>query len=84
MLQTNYPGWNVYVDGIKQDIVEVDGNFMGVKIGEGRHEVRFSFRPIDFMVGATISFLYFCAYIIVLLRESSRIRSTIYRGNQSG
>ena len=58
LLQANYNGWNVYVDGKKANIVEVDGCFLGVGVTKGKHTIEFSFCPKDFYFGLIISVVY--------------------------
>lgn len=38
-----HPGWRAYVDGQRQAIAKAYGAFKAVKVGPGRHEVRFEF-----------------------------------------
>lgn len=57
------PGWNVYVDGKKADIVEVNTFFRGVIVDRGEHEVVFRYQPLSVGVGAAISL----ASIILIL-----------------
>jgi len=52
-----YPGWQAYIDGKKTDIHEVDYMFQSVIIPEGRHEVKFQFRPKSFYNGLYLSIL---------------------------
>lgn len=65
--QAYYPGWNVYVDKKKEELLLVDGVFMGVRINSGIHDVTFKFVPKDFIVGAIISLTYLCSVIITLI-----------------
>lgn len=66
--QAYYPGWDVYVDNNKSEILLVDGVFMGVALEPGAHEINFRFRPKDFFVGAVISLGYLCIMIFVFLK----------------
>lgn len=70
VLQSNYDGWNLYIDGKKQNIVETNGCFIGVPITAGRHEVLLKFRPIDFVIGLCISALYFLFWIVMIVRNN--------------
>ena len=72
LLQTNYPGWSVTVDGEKGEIETVDGTFMGVYLEEGQHHLVFKFRPMDFAIGAGISAIFLVAIIVVLVRDQKR------------
>ena len=42
---TWYPGWEVTVDGIEMDLERVNYAFKGVFVGQGEHEVVFSYNP---------------------------------------
>ena len=42
-----YPGWQVFVDGQRQDIVRTNLLFRGVEVGPGHHDVVFRFRPLS-------------------------------------
>lgn len=44
-------GWTVYVDGKKQNILEVNTAFRGVEIQSGHHQVLFIFRPAIVYIG---------------------------------
>ncbi len=43
--QTNYPGWEVWVNGIQGEILPVNTGFMGVKLENGLSFVEFKFNP---------------------------------------
>jgi len=52
-----YPGWKVYVNGIKKNILRVNYNLRGVIVPRGKNKVQFIFDPLSFKMGASISFL---------------------------
>lgn len=66
--QSYYPGWYAYVDGKKEDIIKINGTFLGVFLNEGNHKVEFVFKPWDFYVGAAISAAYLGIFAVVLFR----------------
>ena len=72
VLQSNYDGWNVLVDGKKTDITEVDGCFIGIPVTKGTHDVELEFRPLDFVIGAAITFAYLVLFIIVLIIDKRK------------
>lgn len=43
-------GWNVYVNDVKSEILELNYLLRGVKVPEGRSEVRFEFKPKLFSI----------------------------------
>ncbi len=51
-----YPGWEVYIDGEKEEVFEVDYFLRGVLLSEGRHHVEFRYIPRSFYVGAFVTF----------------------------
>jgi len=68
-LQSDYPGWNAYVDGQRTEIVRVNGAFRGVYITEGKHEIEYKFVPIDFYVGATVTGIFYIVALVVFLKK---------------
>jgi hypothetical protein len=52
---SDYPGWNVYVDGKQSHWMTANYLFRGVLLQPGRHNVRFAYEPGSFAVGAGIS-----------------------------
>ena len=46
-----YPGWQVTVDGVPAELLQVDGLFRGVLLPVGDHEVVFTFAPRSFELG---------------------------------
>lgn len=78
-----YPGWKATVDGIKADVFPVDGLFRGVAVGEGPHDIVFSYEPYSLTLGVLASVM---AALIILaglsytvlarLRNHRRLRAT--------
>jgi membrane protein YfhO len=52
---SDYPGWNVYVDGRRSHWITANYMFRGVLLEPGRHLVRFAYEPQSFATGAAIS-----------------------------
>jgi hypothetical protein len=52
---SDYPGWNVYVDGRRSHWITANYLFRGVLLAPGRHFVRFTYEPASFRTGAAIS-----------------------------
>ena len=46
-----YPGWNVYVNGKKGEILRTDYTFRGVIIPIGKSSVVFKYEPKSFQIG---------------------------------
>ena len=49
---------------MEKEIELVNGCFMGIYLEEGNHQVIMKFRPYDFYLGITISFLYLVMVIV--------------------
>ena len=62
-----YPGWQAYVDGKETTIYAVDGILRGVFLNEGKHTVRFEYRPLSYLVGSIISGISFLVTLVFLL-----------------
>jgi hypothetical protein len=55
--QIYYPGWSVYVDGKRADLLRPDYALTGTFVGAGSHTVEFRFLPPTFTAGAIVSLL---------------------------
>lgn len=58
MLFTSIPyeaGWNVYVDGKKNDITVIGEAFIGIEMEPGEHEIEFKYVPKGFWLGLVAS-----------------------------
>ena len=63
LLEANYPGWKVEIDGQPAEIVTVDGFFRGVDLPAGDQKVTFSFRSQPVRTGLVVSLLSFLIWI---------------------
>lgn len=63
LLEANYPGWEVEVNGQPAKIVTVDGFFRGVDLPAGDHQVTFFFRSRPVRTGLIVSLLSFLIWI---------------------
>jgi uncharacterized membrane protein YfhO len=50
-----YPGWNAYIDGVKQKILRADWNLRALPIRKGTYKVEIKFEPDSFERGKLIS-----------------------------
>jgi len=50
-----YPGWEVYVDGVKEKLYRANYTFRAVWLNEGKHAVNFKYNPLSLKIGANIS-----------------------------
>ncbi len=71
---TNYPGWNAYIDGIKTKIYKANCAFMAVPVSEGHREVVFIYEPKSFRIGIIVSLVSSFLLIIlwIILRKNYR------------
>lgn len=61
---TNYPGWQAWVDGVSQPIYTVNGVFRGVYVAAGTHEVRFVYWPQSLVTGLWMSGITLCVLVM--------------------
>lgn len=77
-LYTNYPGWQVTIDGRRAELINLDG-YLAIAMLPGTHKYVFTFRPVPFYIGLLISLIALASAILFLiadqsLREVIRIR----------
>lgn len=62
-----YPGWRAAIDGAKTAVYRANSVVRAVYVPDGVHEVVFTFRPLDFYVGAAVTAvtLLFCLVLWV-------------------
>lgn len=73
----NYPDWTVTVDGIENELLEVDLGLRAVYITPGIHTVTFSFTPVILYVGiitSTITLL-FLIFLLIKFKKPQTISS---------
>lgn len=78
VLQSFYPGWHAYVDGIEVEIEKVNGCFLGVALQKGEHNIVLEFQPVDFYIGAGISIGYLTVLCMALIfRRKERVKASL-------
>lgn len=73
--ESDYPGWNVYVDGKKTQISEVNYGSKGVWLEPGNHIVEFKFMPPLFILGlflALVSLGVCTAIVAIYFKEPKK------------
>lgn len=73
--EVTYPGWRVYVDDKRSELLEAYGVLRAVALPAGEHRVEFRFHPTPFYVGGAISaatFLILVLYAALSRRQSRR------------
>jgi hypothetical protein len=69
VLATNYPGWQVKVDGQESPLVSLNG-YLSVDLLPGVHKYEFAFRPAAFYLGAGTSLLSLGVLLYLVLSDS--------------
>ena len=54
LAEVAYPGWQVWVDGERRDLLVVDGLLRGVALDGGAHEAEFVYRPASAAFGLAV------------------------------
>lgn len=52
-----YPGWKVWVDGVRSRLIVVNSSFRGVVVPAGHHEVEFAYRPLTILIGCAVGMI---------------------------
>lgn len=66
LTDTDYPGWQVYVNSKRMPLYQADGIFRAVLLPQGRSVINFIFNPQSFKIGFYLSFLSLIAIILLL------------------
>jgi uncharacterized membrane protein (UPF0136 family) len=74
-----YPGWKAYVDGVETKILRSDYVFRALIVPEGKHVIKFEYKPKSFYYGLIISTISFC----VLLLYTYKIKRYARHENKS-
>ena len=87
-------GWSVYVDGEKQEAVQVcnntytddegnkthKGSMLGIELEKGNHTIELKYSPEGFILGAIISIVCLAAFVLIILYNRKRMKAskTVY------
>ena len=66
LLQSNYPGWEVRVDGVQKEIIPSNILYMSVVIPSGQHKVVFKYRNPVVKASFFISYSFLLLLLIIL------------------
>ncbi|KAF0247925.1 MAG: hypothetical protein FD167_2671, partial [bacterium] len=72
LTDTYYPGWEVFVDGNKVELLRVNHAMRGVVLNSGKHQIKFVFWPSILSKGLLIAAIVFLGLILEVLRVSFR------------
>ncbi|MBN1317951.1 MAG: YfhO family protein [Anaerolineales bacterium] len=82
LLDTYYPGWQVFVDGEPGSILPANLAFRGVPLKAGEHMVEFIYRPAGFRLGAALSgsawLIIGCLFLLAIIHRRVAIRRKTY------
>jgi hypothetical protein len=67
LADTYYPGWRVTIDGERAEIYRANSVVRATAVPEGTHEVIFTFRPVDFYVGAGVTAVTLLSCLVMIL-----------------
>ncbi len=73
--ETLYPGWRVYVDGVRRTLEPVAGTFCGLTLQPGDDQVRLVFVPATVQVGLFVALLGMAG--LLALVSSGRVRKRL-------
>jgi hypothetical protein len=73
-LEPWFPGWAAEVDGDAVPILRADHAFMAVPVPQGRHAVRFTYRPTQVGRGVAVAALTLAAWLAALLARRRAAR----------
>jgi uncharacterized membrane protein YfhO len=75
LLYTSIPGdknWSVFIDGVKSDIVLVDGAMASVELNKGYHEIEFRYFNKSFLAGIIVSLVSLTIFLLLVALEKKR------------
>lgn len=61
------PGWKVYIDGNRADILEVNTTFRGCIVPQGEHTVEYRYLPETFVIGCVLAAISILIIFIILI-----------------
>ncbi len=74
-----YPGWEVIVDGKKQEVFPAQYAFRAIDLQPGKHDIIFTYRPASFTIGAIISLLslLLSIFLYVIVKKISSVEQIL-------
>jgi len=74
LLDSYYPGWRAYVDGIEARILVANYAFRAVEVRAGKHRVEFLYRPRSFYAGLSVTCLAIALGAAAVFRGRAAVR----------
>lgn len=72
LLDCYYPGWKAYIDDKSAKIFRANYIFRAVRVPEGKHIVKFLYRPMSLEIGLIVSSIFFVLGIILCIFLKSK------------
>lgn len=74
ILYTSIPGknWNVYVDGVKKELLLIDNAMAAVRLNKGGHEIEFRYVNKSFIAGVIVSIVSLAVFIALILLGNAK------------
>ena len=69
-------GWSVYVDGQKQELVEVFDAMSGVELSAGEHEIELRYTPEGFVAGSVCTVCAVLLFVIIAVFDVRKRRKS--------
>ncbi|MEK9629839.1 MAG: YfhO family protein [Nitrospinota bacterium] len=70
LMDNFFPGWEVRVDGVQQNIYQANSFYRAVKLGPGNHNVEFSYFPVGLKMGIYISVIAFLFTLFLFFKPT--------------
>lgn len=78
ILQLSIPysdGWQVFVDGEEQELLNINTGFIGVQLDEGEHNIEFKYHTPGLNLGIIISIIGIALFIGIIIYERKRSKN---------
>jgi len=66
-----YPGWIVKVNGVKKEIIKVNGFLKGIFVEQGKNVVELQYKPVILFIGYVMSLTAFLILFIIFFRRKN-------------
>lgn len=73
----SFPGWVVYVDGKKKDLLTVNYILRGVVLDAGPHEIEFSYEPFMLKLGFIVSIIFLSLTLLIFFLFPKKVVSSM-------
>lgn len=73
-----YPGWEVYIDGVKVNQIDLANSaLLAVYVSEGFHTVELKYNPLTFKIGLGLSGLALLVWLGILIKKVMNFKTKI-------